>query len=181
MKIDLSKYQNKWFNPGSKVLILIWLFVSAIFFRHPLPVPSVIKVFILRLFGAKISHGVVIKPSVHIKYPWKLSIGRNSWIGENVWIDNLAYVKVGDNCCLSQGSYLLTGNHDFTSRSFDLMISEINIENEVWVGAKSVVCPGVTLKQASILAVGSIATKDMDALGIYQGNPAMKIKQRIIS
>lgn len=181
MEVDLSKYQNQWFIPASKGRILLWLFVSAILFRSSLPVPSVIKVVILRIFGAKIRQGVVIKPSVHIKYPWKLTIGKNSWIGENVWIDNLANIRVGDNCCLSQGSYLLTGNHDFTSRSFDLRISEINIENEVWVGAKSVVCPGVTLKRGSILTVGSITTKDMDVLGIYQGNPAMKIKRRIIS
>ena len=60
------------------------------------------------------------------------------------------------------------------------MISEINIENEVWVGAKAVVCPGITLQRAAILTVGSIATKNLEELGIYQGNPATKIKQRVI-
>ena len=47
------------------------------------------KRFLLRLFGAKIGKGVVIKPCVNIKYPWKLRIGNYVWIGENVWIDNL--------------------------------------------------------------------------------------------
>ncbi|MEZ8968476.1 WcaF family extracellular polysaccharide biosynthesis acetyltransferase [Vibrio breoganii] len=180
-QVNLKKYNNDWFIPGSNMRIILWTLISALFFRTSLPVPSAIKVAILKLFGAQIGDGVVIKPSVNIKYPWKLKLGDHTWVGENVWIDNLAVVNIGDNCCLSQGCYLLTGNHDFTSSAFDLMISEINIKNEAWVGAKSVVCPGVTLQRASILTVGSIATKNLEELGIYQGNPAIKIKERVIS
>ena len=178
--VNLKNYKNDWYTPGSKLNIILWMLTSTLFFRTSLPIPSSIKVSVLNMFGAKIGSGVVIKPRVTIKYPWKLNIGDHTWIGEDTWIDNLANVNIGDNCCLSQGCYLLTGNHDYTSPNFDLMISPINIENEAWVGAKSVVCPGVTLSRASILTVGSIATKNLDALGIYQGNPAIKIKQRVI-
>ena len=179
-RVNLKNYNNDWFAPGSKSKRLLWIVTSAFFFRTSFPIPSAIKVAILKIFGAHIGAGVVVKPNVNIKYPWKLSVGDNTWIGEGVWIDNLAAVHIGNNCCLSQGCYLLTGNHDFTSPTFDLMISEINIENEVWVGAKSVVCPGVTLQRASVLTVGAIATKDLQEFGIYQGNPAIKIKQRVI-
>jgi putative colanic acid biosynthesis acetyltransferase WcaF len=181
VKVDLSKFQNTWYKPGSKLKIVLWTLTSIIIFRTSLPIPSVLKIIILKLFGAKIGADVVIKPNVNIKYPWKLCIGNNSWIGENVWIDNLAKVDIGNDCCLSQGCYLLTGNHDFTSTSFDLMIYEINIEDGSWVGAKSVVCPGVTLHKAAVLTVGSVATKTLDELGIYQGNPAVKIKKRVIT
>lgn len=180
-QVNLKNYNNAWFIPGSKIKIILWLLTSAIFFRTSLPIPSVIKVAILKLFGASMGVGVVIKPKVNIKYPWKLVVGDYTWIGEEVWIDNLDTVNLGNNCCLSQGCYLLTGNHDFTSPTFDLMISEINIKDGAWVGAKAVVCPGVTLQRASILTVGSIATKKLDEFGIYQGNPATKIKQRVIS
>lgn len=180
MNVDLSKYQNTWFYPGSKIKRVLWLLTSALFFRTSLPIPSVVKVAILKVFGANVGAGIVIKPNVNIKYPWKLSIGNHTWIGEDVWIDNLCTVYIGDNCCLSQGCYLLTGNHDFTSPTFDLIISEINIENEAWVGAKSVVCSGVTLQRASILTVGSVATKNLQEFAIHQGNPATKIKQRDI-
>ncbi|PMO79412.1 WcaF family extracellular polysaccharide biosynthesis acetyltransferase [Vibrio breoganii] len=180
-QVNLKNYNNDWFVPGGKIKIILWTLTSALFFRTSLPVPSSIKVAILKMFGAQIGVGVVIKPSVNIKYPWKLKIGDHTWIGEDVWVDNIDVVNIGDNCCLSQGCYLLTGNHDFTSPTFDLMISEINIKNEAWVGAKSVVCPGVTLQRASILTVSSVATKNMEELGIYQGNPAIKIKERIIS
>lgn len=180
-QVDLKSYNNDWFFPGCKIKIILWILTSAFFFRTSLPIPSSIKVIILKLFGANIGTGVVIKPGISIKYPWKLKIGDYTWIGENVWIDNLAAVNIGDNCCLSQGCYLLTGNHDYTSSSFDLMIFDINIENGAWVGAKSVVCPGVILQRSSILTVGSVASKNLDEFGIYQGNPAIKIKQRVIS
>src|SRR5690242_9560833 len=99
--------------------------VSAIFFQNSLFPFSGWKVFLLRLFGASVGKGVVIKPRVTIKYPWFLTIGNHSWIGENVWIDNLGKVAIGSNVCLSQGSMLLTGNHDYTKSTFDLMVKEI--------------------------------------------------------
>jgi len=138
------------------------------------------KKFLLRVFGAHVGNGVIIKPHVSIKYPWKLKIGNHSWIGEGVWIDNLGEVVIGDHCCLSQGAMLLCGNHDYSKVTFDLMIGNITLENGVWIGAKSVVCPGVICREHSLLSVGSVATKELEARGIYQGNPASKVKERII-
>jgi putative colanic acid biosynthesis acetyltransferase WcaF len=123
---------------------------------------------------------VCIKPHVHIKYPWKLTIGDHVWIGEQVWIDNLADVKIGNQVCVSQGAYLLTGNHDFKKETFDLIIGAIVLEDGVWIGAKSVVCPGITCRSHAILTVGSVANRDLDAFGIYRGNPAEKIRVRVM-
>ena len=138
------------------------------------------KCSLLRIFGGKVGRRVVIKPHVTIKYPWLLKIGNDVWIGENVWVDNLTMVTIGSNVCISQGAYLLTGNHDYSKSTFDLMIGKIVLEKGTWIGAKSIVCPGVTCKSHSVLAVGSVATKDLEEYGIYQGIPAIKIKQRII-
>ena len=121
---------------------------------------------------------MVIKPGVNIKYPWHLTIGDNSWIGENVWIDNLADVRIGQNCCISQGAMLLCGNHDYMKAGFDLLTGEIVLKDGAWVGAKAVVCPGVTMGAGSVLTVGSVATKDLIEDGIYQGNPAV-LKKKI--
>lgn len=180
-KSDLSKYNNDWYSIGAITpKLVIWYFVNLCFFRGGwLPING-IKVFILRIFGAKVGQSVIVKPHVNIKYPWKLSIGNNVWIGENVWIDNLANVTVGDNVCISQGAMLLCGNHNYKKTSFDLMIGEIKLEEGVWAGAQSVVCPGVTMKSHSVLSVGSVATKDCEAYSIYQGNPAVKVKDREI-
>jgi putative colanic acid biosynthesis acetyltransferase WcaF len=121
---------------------------------------------------------VVIKPRVTIKYPWFLTTGDHSWIGENVWIDNLAEVSMGNNVCLSQGSMLLTGNHDYSKSNFDLIVKEITLEDGVWIGAKSIVAGGVICHDHSVLTAGSVATKEMEAYSIYQGNPAGKVRER---
>lgn len=143
-----------------------------------LPIPTAIKCFILRSFGAKVGKNVMIKPKVNIKYPWLLTIGDYVWIGEEVWIDNLAEVSIGNNACLSQGAMLLTGNHDYTRSTFDLKVGKIALEEGAWIGAKSVVCPNVTCRSHAVLAVNSVAVKDLEAYGIYQGNPAQWIRER---
>lgn len=175
------------YNQGNQVVkknilvILLWYFVNVFFFRSYLFPVSRLKKNILVFFGAKIGKGLVLKPGVNIKYPWFLEIGDYVWIGEGVWIDNLTNVKIGSNVCISQGAMLLTGNHNYKKTTFDLIVGTITIEDGVWVGAKSVVCPGITCKTHSILTVGSVAVKNLDAYYIYQGNPAEKIRERIIS
>ena len=180
MTTDLSTYNNSWFTPGSFVKRMTWHYVNCIFFKSGLFPVYGLKVFLLRLFGAKVGKGVLIKPFVNIKYPWLLSIADHVWIGENVWIDNLTYVSIKKNVCISQGAYLLTGNHDYKKKTFDLIVQEIILEEGVWIGAQSVVCPGVTCKSHAVLAVGSVATKDLEAFFIYSGNPAEKLRQRVM-
>lgn len=177
MKIDLSKYASD-YDHGPFLKRIAWLLTSIIFFEIKFPLPSSFKVKLLNLFGAKVESSVVIKPNVKVKYPWLLSIGQNSWIGEGVWIDNLAFVNIGANCCLSQSSYLLTGNHNYKDPHFSLITGGIIISDQAWVGSKAIVCPNVTLGHSAVLAVGSVATIDLDNNSIYQGNPAVFKKKR---
>ncbi len=178
MKTNLSKYDNSWYKPGNPIKRLLWYYANLIFFKNAWNPSSGLKVILLKLFGAKVGRGVRINPSVNIKYPWFLEVGDHSWIGENVWIDNLTTVKVGSNCCLSQGAMLLTGNHNYKKTTFDLIVKSIILEDGAWVGAKGIVCPGVTMHSNAVLSVGSVATKDLEAWEIYQGNPAVKVKER---
>ena len=179
IKTDLSTYDNSWYSPKAGWLKrILWYITNQLVFNHGLFPVSSIKVSFLRFFGAKVGIGVHIKPSVNIKYPWLLKIGNYTWIGEHVWLDNLTTVEIGNNVCLSQGAMLLTGNHNYKQSTFDLIVGEIVLEDGVWIGAKSVVCPGITCFSHSILSVNSVATKNLDPYGIYQGNPAVKIKTR---
>ncbi len=178
-KTDLSSFDNKWFHPGASLLKWsLWYFCNALFFLNPLSVWSRGKCFLLRLFGAKIGRGVVLKPRVNIKYPWRLEIGDYAWIGEGVWIENHMSVKIGSHCCLSQGVFLTTGNHDYSLPQFDLIVREIILEDGVWLGAKSIVCPGVNAGTHAVLTVQSVATKNLLPWTIYQGNPAVEIRKR---
>jgi len=180
---DLSKYDNSAYQPGKNAFIrFLWYLTNVLFFINPLNPVSSLKVFLLRLFGAQIGKGVVIKPSVNIKYPWRLKIGDYSWIGENTWIDNLADVEIGKNCCLSQGAMLLCGNHNYKSSGFDLITEKIILEDGVWIGAKAVVSPGVHCKSHLVLSVNSVLTeKNTEAYMIYSGNPAKAIRERKIN
>jgi putative colanic acid biosynthesis acetyltransferase WcaF len=121
----------------------------------------------------------MIKPHVTIKYPWFLTIGNYTWIGENVWIDNLAQVDIGAHACLSQGALLLTGNHDYRQPAFDLVLRPIRLEEGVWIGARAIVCPGVTCRSHAVLSVGAVATADLEPYSVYAGNPAQKKGDRI--
>ncbi len=178
-KTSLKSFSNTGYHPGSKVKILCWLIVSSLFFRHSLAVFGFIKAPLLRLFGARVGTGLVMKPSVNIKYPWLLKIGNDVWIGENVWIDNLASVELADNVCISQGAMLLTGNHNYKKPTFDLLVGKIVLQEGCWIGAMSVVCPGVTCQSHAILTVGSVATGNLLPYTIYQGNPAVAVRQRV--
>jgi len=179
--INLDRYNNDWYYPGSKMKRIVWYLVNMFFFKTIFPFPSRIKVYILRSFGAIVGKNVIIKPDVNIKYPWFLSVGNNVWIGENVWIDNLAYVTIKNDVVLSQGCYLLTGGHDYKKETFDLKIDPIILENGVWIGAKAIVSQGVKCQTHSVLTLGSVAVSELLAYGIYQGNPAIKKRERIIS
>ncbi len=172
---DLSAYNNSSYDTGRNIIVrLLWLTTNVFFFKNPLSIFNTLKITILRIFGAKIGRNVVIKPSVNIKYPWKLSVGDNTWIGEDVWIDNLDEVKIGSNVCISQGALLLCGNHNYKKSTFDLITSPITIEDGVWLGAKTIVTGGVICGSHSVLSVGSVASKNLDAWAIYKGNPATK-------
>lgn len=176
---DLLSYDNKSYQPGKNGLIrTLWYFTNVLFFINPLNPVSSLKVFLLRLFGAQVGKSVVIKPSVNIKYPWRLKIGNHSWIGEKVWIDNLADVEIGENCCISQGAMLLCGNHNYKKSTFDLITGKIILENGAWIGANAIVTLGVICGSHMVLTVNSVLTKDAEPYKIYSGNPAKLLKTR---
>ena len=176
--MNLSSFSPSNFDKGAgKLKITLWYFVNALLVRASWNPFMGIKIQLLKAFGAKIGKGLVMKNNVTIKFPWKLIIGNNVWLGENVWIDNLDNVTIGNDVCISQGALLLTGNHDYTRSTFDYRNAPITVEDGAWIGAKSVVCPGVKVHSHAILTVSPVATKDLDAYGIYQGNPATKVRE----
>lgn len=178
--VNLSKYENSWYKAGNILKRISWYLINHFIFKSGLPFPSKIKCVLLKMFGAQLGKNIVIKPSVNIKYPWFLKIGDNVWIGENVWIDNLTHVNIGSNVCISQGVYILTGNHNFKKETFDLIIKPVIIEDGAWIGAMSVICPGVKISSHSVITVCSVVTKDTLPYMIYRGNPAKPYKEREI-
>ena len=166
---------------AGKIKQVCWYFTNILFFKNALNVSSGLKVFLLKLFGASIGAGVVIKPSVNIKFPWKLRVGNNSWIGEEVWIDNLSEVFIGSNVNLSQGALILTGTHDHTRTTFDFISLPVVLEDGAWIGARAVVYGGVTCHTHCILGFNAVAETNLAAYTIYKGNPSVPVLKRVIN
>jgi putative colanic acid biosynthesis acetyltransferase WcaF len=177
--MDLSRYDNSDYHPGAGLIRrAAWYVCNAIVFDSWLLPASAPKRVLLRWFGAQIGRGVVFKPRINIKYPWNLIIGNDTWIGEQVWIENLALVEIGSNVCISQGAYLLTGNHDYRDEGFLLITRPIRVHDSAWIGAFSVICPGVTIRRDSVLSVRSVASSDTEEGWVYKGSPAVKVRPR---
>lgn len=183
MKVDFTNYdaQNLAYTQSigaSRLKQVLWFLCSVLFIRNPLIPFSGFRKIVLTLFGARIGREARIKQGVRIKYPWKLVLGDHVWLGEDCWIDNITDVVIGNHVCISQGAMLCTGNHNYRSPGFELVLKPITLEDGVWIGAKALVAPGVTAYSHSVLSAGSIATKNMEAYGVYQGNPAVKVRLR---
>lgn len=160
-KVRLDLFDNKSFKRGRGVFTeALWLLAFSPLMTSQLP-GSRWRVSLLRAFGASIGKAVVIKPHVIIKFPWRLTVGDHSWIGEGVWIDNLAPVVIGSHACISQGAYLCTGSHDWRQPTFDLITKPISIGANAWVCAKSMVAPGVTIGEGAVVGLGAVATSDV--------------------
>ncbi len=179
--VDLARFATAGFDRGaSRFKEMLWVLVRCLFFAPAWPLPSALRVFWLRWFGAKVGRGVVIRPRVNIHFPWRLAIGDHVWLGEECWLLNLAPIVIGSQVCLSQRAFLCTGSHDYKSSTFDLVVKPITVEDGVWIGAGGWVGPGVKVGTHAVLAAGSVATKDLQPWGIYQGNPAAFVRLRAI-
>ncbi|MCX6239095.1 MAG: WcaF family extracellular polysaccharide biosynthesis acetyltransferase [Bacteroidia bacterium] len=183
MKVDLGGFKQNLEISGGKNITkrILWHFVSALFFQTAFFPVNSLKVLMLKAFGAKIGKNVNIKPFVYFKFPWRLIIGNNVWIGERVWIANEALVRIGNNVCISHETLILSGGHNYKKKYFDVYANPVIIEDGVWLGAQSSVGGGITIGSHAVLTMKSVANNDLEPYSIYRGNPAIKIRDRIIA
>lgn len=179
--VDLSQFKVREYDPGGSFLLrAAWFALGLPLFRSSLLPFSSFRRWLLKCFGARIGAGVVIKPGARVKYPWKLRVGDNSWIGEDAWIDNIAPVTLGNNVCLSQGVYLCTGNHNWRDRSFGLIARPIVIEDGAWIAAQAAIAPGITIGRSAVVGLGAVVLNVVPPGEIHTGNPATFVRHREI-
>ena len=155
-----------WFCVGSPLLSIRWL------------PGSVWRVQLLRVFGARIGGGCCLKPGLRVKFPWRLQVGQACWLAEDAWLDNLAMITLGDRVCLSQGVYLCTGNHNYRSSGFDLLLGPINICDDSWIAARAVLAPGTVIGAGAVVALGAVVSGTVISGTIVRGNPAVLVGRR---
>ncbi len=155
--LDLAKFNNSSFSRGApKWKEALWWVCRSLVFAPWFPIPSPVKVAVLRCFGAKVGTGVVIRSRVNITFPWKLEIGDHVWIGDEVLVLSLERVRIGSNVCISQRAFLCTGSHDFRKESFDLVTEPIVIGDGCWIAACAFVGPGAEVPAGTMVKAGSV-------------------------
>ncbi len=159
--------------------VQLWWVVQATVFRMSPQGLYGWRRFLLRLFGCRVGKGALIRPTVEITYPWKVSIGDFSWVGHNVCLYSLGEIHIGDNVVISQDSYLCTGSHDMRSPGFDMREAPIFVDAEAWIAADVFIFPGVRVGRGAVVTARSTVHEDLPAMMVCAGNPAKPIRSRL--
>lgn len=166
------------FRGKNAIYVQLWWITDALLFRSSPQMLYGWRCWLLRIFGAKIGKGVIIRPSVRITYPWKVSIGDFSWIGDHAELYSLGEIHIGAHVVVSQKSYICTGSHNYKTEGFDIFSNPIFIEDKAWLATDVFVGPGVTIGCGAVIGARSTVLKDVEGGFVYAGNPLKKIKRR---
>ncbi|HEX3659999.1 MAG TPA: putative colanic acid biosynthesis acetyltransferase [Acidobacteriaceae bacterium] len=177
---DLSSFAlPKNFRGRPAWFVQLWWIVQATLFRMSPQVLYGWRRFLLRLFGAKIGRGVIIRPTAEITYPWKLTLGDHCWIGDHATLYTLGEISIGNNAVVSQHCYLAAATHDYTQPTFDMLAKPIIVEPEAWLATRVFVAPGVTVGRGAVVGACSVVLKDVPAMMICAGYPAQALRARV--
>lgn len=163
---------------ASKIMILLWWLVQGTLFGCSPQFMYGWRRWLLRRFGCKVGPRVAVRASVTIQYPWKVSIGHSSQIGDEVLLSSTGPITIGDNVVISQRAFICAGTHDITTDRFETLPVPIVIEDEVWICAQAFVYPNVTVGRGAIVAAGAVLRTDVPPYQIYAGSPAVRIGDR---
>mgnify|MGYP000972353257 CR=1 FL=1 len=155
-----------------RLVVYAWGLCEWLFVTNALQVSSRVRVFVLRCFGARVGRGVIFRPRTRVRFPWKLTIGDNCWIGEGVWIHNQDDVVVGDDVVLSQETMITTGSHAHRV-DMALVTAPVKIEAGAWITSRCMILGGVTIGRATLVAPMSVVTTNLPPGVIARGNPAV--------
>jgi putative colanic acid biosynthesis acetyltransferase WcaF len=167
------------FRGRSGLTVQLWWLVQATLFRGSPQVCYGFRRWLLRCFGAHIGTGVIIRPSVRIPYPWKLTIGDHSWIGDDAVLYSFAQITIGNDVVVSQKCYLCAGTHDYRSANFDIQAFPITIEDQAWLAADVFVAPGITIGKAAVVGSRSSVFTNLPGMMVSVGSPARPVHARI--
>jgi len=137
--------------------------------------PSVLKISVLKLWGAKIGQGSITRKGLRVHFPWNLEVGDNCWIGEEVWFINHEKVIIGSDVCISQRSIICSGGHDYRSASLEYAHKPVTIKDGAWVCLDAKVLPGVTIGECSVVSAGEIARKSLPDFSMLVGGQVRPI------
>lgn len=176
--IDLSQAPGAgeaWDRPLP--VMALWLLVEALLVTNPLQVSSGIRTRALRAFGARIGRGVIIRPRVRVKFPWKLEVGDRSWIGEGVWFHNQDRVRIGADVVLSQETFVTTGSHR-ARRDMGLVTRPVEIDDGAWLTTRCIVLGGTRVGRSALARPGTVLRGEVPAGTVVSGPDCIVVGPR---
>jgi putative colanic acid biosynthesis acetyltransferase WcaF len=176
--IDLSAAPGRgesWDVPRWKVYA--WGLAELLFVSSSWQISSRVRRAVLVAFGAQVGEGVILRPRLRVRFPWKLAIGDRTWIGEDVWLHNQASVVIGHDAVISQGTFVTTGSHAHR-RDMALITSPVRIGDGAWVTARCIVLGGSTIGRSALVSPGSVVRGDVPAGVIYGAEPGSVLGPR---
>lgn len=177
VKAQATAYVSPW-SRRDLVLMALWRMVRLFLFR-PTPKPfRAWRVFLLRLFGARITGTVFVAASARVRIPWLLEMRDRACLGDGVDAYNLGPLLLKERCTVAQDVMLCGGTHDFSSRRLPLVVGQITVGADAFIGARAIVLPGVTIGEGAVVGAGAVARKDVEPMDIVAGNPARVIGRR---
>lgn len=178
---NLSKFKlPKNFRGKNAFTVQLWWIVQGVFFKNSPQFMYGFRNFLLKLFGAKIGKSVIIRPTAKITYPWKVSIGDYSWIGDEVTLYSLGDIEIGSHTVISQKSYICAASHDFLKLDFPIFSKKVTIGNQCWLATDVFVAPGVTIGEGAVVGSRSSVYQDLPSNTICIGTPAKVKKLRFL-
>jgi putative colanic acid biosynthesis acetyltransferase WcaF len=177
--LKLDKWDSSGFDYGRpKFIVFLWFFLQDTVFRlSPIPCYG-FRRRLLNLFGCKIGKGVLVRPRARFHYPWRIEIGTYSSIGDDVWLYSIGDIKIGQNCVISQKSFLCTSGHDYKDPFFKTTVAPITVGDGVWIAADVFVAAGVTIGDNAVIGARASVFHDMPADTICYGSPCQPVRPR---
>lgn len=176
---DLGSFElQNGFRGRSRIYVQLWWLIQSTLFGCSPQFMYRWRVFLLKSFGAKIGSNVLIRPSARVTYPWKVRIGDNSWIGDNVTVYSLSDITIGADVVISQRSYICAATHDYSKTSFDMIGKKVTIEDQVWLATDVFVAPGINIGRGAVIGARSSVFKDVPPSTISVGNPSIVVRSR---
>lgn len=156
----------------SRAIVYLWGIAELLFVTNPWQISSGLRVKVLRAFGAQIGTGVIFRPRTRVRFPWKLHIEDDSWIGEGVWFHNQDHIYVGHDVVISQETFLTTGSHRH-KRDMALITRPIHIEAGAWITSRCMVLGGSRIGASALVRPMSLVQGHIPAGAVAAGNPAV--------
>ena len=179
MHQNLKAYKTpKNFRGRSAFIVQLWWIVQALLFSTSPQIMFGWRRFLLRCFGAKIGKKVLIRPSVKTTYPWNLSIGDYSWIGDEVVLYSLGKIEIGDHTVISHRSFICTASHKYNVSEFSIYSETVRVGAQCWLATDVYVAPGLSIEDGVVVGARSTVLSGLKGYKVYVGSPAKYVKDR---